>query len=58
MKKLIIHNENIIYKEVFIKCCPFSALEIKNGSVVATSDCRLCGSCVYKAKNNECEMEE
>lgn len=58
MKKLIIHNENIIYKEVFIRCCPFSALEIEKGEVVVTSNCRLCGSCVYKAKNNECEITD
>ena len=56
MKKLIIHNENIIYTEVFIRCCPFSAMEIKDGQVVAGSKCRLCGACAYKARNGECEI--
>lgn len=58
MKKLVIHNDNIIYKEVFIRCCPFSALEIKDGVVVTNSNCRVCGACVRKAKNNECEIAE
>lgn len=58
MKKLIIYNENIVYKEVFVRCCPFSALEIKDGIVVTNSNCRLCGACARKAKNNECELVE
>ena len=58
VKKLIINNDNIIYKEVFIRCCPFSALEIREGAVVANENCRLCGSCVKKAKQNECYMVE
>lgn len=56
MKRLILHNENIIYKEVFIRCCPFSALEIRDGTVVANEKCRLCGACVRKAKHGECEL--
>lgn len=58
MKKLILHNDKIIYKEVFIRCCPFSALELHDGVVTAGSGCRLCGACVRKAKNGECEMVE
>lgn len=58
MKKLIIRNDIIIYKEVFIRCCPFNALEIRDGLVCANEKCRLCGACVNKAKNNECEIIE
>lgn len=56
VKKLVIHNENIIYKEVFIRCCPFSALKISDGLVIAGDECRLCGACAKKAKNGECEI--
>ncbi|MBO4344082.1 MAG: hypothetical protein IKX77_01810 [Clostridia bacterium] len=56
MKKLVIRNDNIIYKEVFIRCCPFDALEIKDGEVVANENCRLCGACARKAKNSECDI--
>ena len=58
MKQLIIHNENIVYKEVFVRCCPFDALQIKDGIVYADEKCRLCGACVRKAKYNECEIAE
>ena len=54
--RLLIHNERIPYTEVFIRCCPFSALVIRDGRVEATAACRLCGVCVRKAKNGECEM--
>lgn len=58
MKKLVIHNENIIYKEVFVKCCPFSALELTDGAVRVNEKCRLCGACVRKSKQNECEITD
>ena len=56
MKKLVINNDNIIYKEVFIRCCPFDALEIKDEKVFANAKCRLCGACVKKSRNNECVL--
>ena len=54
--RLVIHNDKIPYKEVFIRCCPFSALAIRDGLVVTTPACRLCGACVRRARNGECEM--
>ena len=58
MKKLVLHNDKIIYKEVFIRCCPFSALKLHEGIVSVDENCRLCGTCVRKAKNGECEIVE
>ena len=57
MEKLVIHNEKIENKEEFIKVCPFSAMEVKNGQVEINAACRMCRLCVRRSKNGEATLE-
>jgi len=58
MKKLLIHQDKIADKDVFLKICPFCALEIVNGEVAVNAGCRMCGLCVKKSQNGEIEYIE
>lgn len=58
MGRLVIHNDRIADREAFVRLCPFSALEIKDGEVNVNAACRMCRICIKKSKNGEAEYIE
>lgn len=58
MAKLVIHQDKIGDIEAFLKICPFSALEEKDGEVTINSGCKMCKLCVKKGPAGAAEYIE